>query len=157
MLIRRATMPARNAAGRLRMACVLALAPAVLSVAACGSSSPDDGRTAGLRPMSWGAVEMTGPREMKIGGEADYCWGDPKKPKVERARTRYRGEAAYITAEATPPSEESVDGDKCSYVGLPVFKVVTLRRNLRGIVLYDASTTPPEVRWPEQAVKAAGG
>jgi hypothetical protein len=107
--------------------------------------------------MHWGIVKSTGPRTLKIGGEADYCWGTRPWPKIERVTTSYRGKKVYVTTEATPPAEGSPNGRKCIHVGLPIYRDVTLDRSLRGSLVYDASTDPPALRWPEGAADAAEG
>lgn len=61
-----------------------------------------------------------------------------------------RVDDVYIRLEViTPPPTAAQRKEECLGVELGVTKVITLRRDLSDIKVYDSGLDPPELRWPE--------
>ena len=127
-----------------RVTCLagLALATALLGVG-CGSARGGDG-------FEWGLWDVTGPREIRIVGQTDYCVGRHPKPKIRKVEIEYEGDRIYITARLqSDPAVTSTQIEPCAGVELAVYKTVRLKRDIEGSVIYDTSTDPPTQRWPD--------
>lgn len=67
---------------------------------------------------------------------------------MAQVETEYSGRRVLIKLLLEEPLE-SAQLDNCRGVRRSVFKVVTLKRDLASVTLFDSSTDPPERRWPE--------
>lgn len=95
--------------------------------------------------VEWGVFRPTSPRQVDLVVTVDQCDGDPK-PTIQRPVIEYSGKRVFIEL-LLEPQKESDDGG-CLPVLLGVHKKIVLKQDLDELVLFDASTDPPEQRWP---------
>lgn len=118
---------------------VLSLASAVVLMG-CGSGDRAD------RSIEWGVFKQIGRRTVKLVAEVDYCIGAPM-PKISRATTVYSGHRVLVELFlAAPP--DAYKTASCRGVVRAVYKSIKLKSDLAAVELFDASTNPPERRWP---------
>lgn len=115
---------------------------AVLLVFGCGGG---DGQSAQV--VEWGVARPLGPRQIKLVTSVNHCGGEPA-PVIEQPVIKYSGRKVFIELHIVP--EEKVDDGGCLLELLGVSKTVTLKRDLDELTLFDASTNPPERRWPTE-------
>lgn len=133
-------MRIRKAIGVLAFAALLAATP--LGVG-CGSG--DDGSQ---RAVEWRVDRPVGPNWVRLSAVIRVCSVDP--PLLEEPIIEYTG-SNRVEIELRRTPEESEEGTKGCLLGLLVaFKRITFERDLDELVLFDASTDPPEQRWPGQ-------
>lgn len=126
----------RKAIGALAIAVLLCAIP--LGVGCAGG---DDGSD---RAVKWGVDPPVGPNWVRILAPIEGCNPDP--PLLEEPIIEYKGNRVYIELRHTPE-----DGKGICFLNLPiVFKKITVERDLDELVLFDASTNPPEKRWPPE-------
>jgi hypothetical protein len=120
---------------------IAALLGATPFVVGCGGG--DDGSE---RAVEWHVDRdgVVGPRSARITAVVETCiapvW-------LERPIIEYSGERAYVELRHTPEKGEG-EHNGC-FLGLSVLhKTATFERDLDELVLFDASTDPPEQRWP---------
>ena len=65
---------------------------------------------------------------------------------LEQPIIEYDDDRVYIELRHTPEDDKSI----CLGTLLTLHKTITLERALDELVLFDASTDPPEQRWPRQ-------
>jgi hypothetical protein len=111
----------------------------VLCLVAAGCGGRDDEGA-----LRWSVFKQLGPHKAILAGEVGYCVGEPK-PRVEKVVRSYSGRRVLLTLFLGRRQPKPQD---CRGVGLAVFKTVSFRRNLAQLELLDASTDPPERRWP---------
>lgn len=129
----------RNAIGVLAAA---VLAGAALLAAGCDSS--DDGSQ---RAVDWSVDPPVDPNSnwVRLAATVEVC--SVYAPLLEEPIIEYSDNRVYIELRQTP--EEKEEGRKgCALGLLGAFKKITFERDLDELVLYDASTDPPEKRWP---------
>lgn len=125
----------RNAIGVLAIA---ALAGATLLGVGCGGGD-DSGSD---RAVQWGIDLPVGPNWVRIRAVIEVC--SPDLPLLEEPIIEYKGNRVYIELRHTTEDENGI-----CFLNLPVaFKKITFERDLDELVLFDASTDPPERRWP---------
>lgn len=115
------------------------LAVGVMPMAGCGNGGGESAQA-----VEWGVSRQVGPRQVKLVATVKSCGG--QVPAIERTVIEYSGARAFIGLFVVP-EEEPEDG-VCLLELLGVTKVVTLRRDLDRLELFDSSTDPPERRWP---------
>lgn len=98
-----------------------------------------------LRPVHWKMSGEPSERTVRISSEVGYCDGSPV-PRIQRVRVEERARKVSLTAMLTTPVRPT--GVACADVRLGVTKTVTLKRDLAGRAIYDASFSPPKKRWP---------
>lgn len=98
-------------------------------------------------PAHWRVVRTVGPREIEISSAKGYCVGAEPPPKYEAVRVVRRGSRIYVTAFVPKPSPSP--GGVCAGVGYGQFGTIQLEQKLKDVQLYDTSTSPPGLRWPE--------
>jgi hypothetical protein len=126
----------RIAAGVLSIAVLFATA---LLGAGCGGD--DDGSE---RAVQWGVDRQLGPKSLRLSATIEGCNPDP--PLLQEPIIEYEGNRAYVELRQTPE-----DGKGICFLNLPIaFKKITFERDLDELVLFDASTDPPEKRWPTE-------
>jgi hypothetical protein len=120
---------------------ITALAGAILFGVGCGSG--DDGSA---RAVKWGVDPPVGPNWVRLSAVVEVC--TIELPLLEEPIVEYTGRnRVEIELRQTP--EGADEGEKGCVLGLLVaFKKITFERDLDELVLYDASTDPPEKRWP---------
>jgi len=113
------------------------------------SAEPVSSRRAQSREMHQVHWKSHGPpagKTVRIVSEVGHCAGT-EKPRIEEVRIREREDRVLLTAFLTVP--ERGIGEACAGTALGVRKVIRLRRPLGGRALYDASFSPPKLRWPQ--------
>jgi hypothetical protein len=102
----------------------------------------DDGPA---RPVEWYVERQIGPKEARLLAQIEYCVTE--KTRFEEPIVDYEGDRAYVELRLAPEDE---DPSGC-FLNLPILHTkLTLERNLDELTLYDASTDPPEQRWPRE-------
>lgn len=128
----------RRAIGVLAIAVLLST---TLFGVGCGRG--DDGSE---RAVEWTVDRPVGPNWVRLSAVIEVCSLD--LPLLEEPIIEYTGSnRVYIELRRTP--EELKEGG-CLLRLLGAFKKITFKRDLDELVLYDASTDPPEQRWPRQ-------
>lgn len=141
----------------------------VLVVSGCGSASDSsttsNGRLPSLPPeeriaavdyrpsgksdlvgVRWGLAGPPTAKRIHVVASRGYCVGEAP-PKFEAVRVVERGKSLYITAfgsKSTPGSAGAI----CRGIGGFQRGYVELRQDPSAARLYDASTSPPTLRWP---------
>jgi len=128
----------RKAIGALVIAALLA---ATLAGAGCGGN--DDGSS---RAVEWAVERQLGPKRVRLSAVIDFCF---EPPQLEQPLIEYAGHRVYIELRHTPEDLEGEHGG-CLLGLLMLHKTITLERDLDELVLFDASTDPPEKRWPRK-------
>lgn len=120
---------------------IAAFSSAAIFAVGCGGG--DDGSE---RAVEWHVERAVGPKTARLVAVVEVCV-DPVR--LERPIIEYSGDRAYVELRHTPEESEG-EQDGC-FLGLfTLHKTVTFDRNLDELVLYDASTDPPEQRWPRR-------
>lgn len=97
------------------------------------------------RTVEWGVDRAVGPKKVRLSAEIEYC--SEVSPPFEKPIIEYIGDRAYIELRVAP--EELEEGQSGCLLSLVVaYTTITLERDLNELVLLDASTDPPERRWP---------
>jgi len=126
---------------------IATLLSATLFAVGCGGGDGggDDGSD---RSVEWHVDRdgVVGPRSARLTAVIETCiapvW-------LERPIIEYSGARAYLELRHTPERGEG-EHNGC-LLGLSVLhKTVSLERDLDELVLFDASTDPPEQRWPRR-------
>lgn len=129
----------RRPRGALAIAALLSV---TMLGAGCGSG--DDGSE---RAVEWRVERPVGPKWARLSAVIEYCSADP--PRLDRPIIEYTGDRVYIELRRTPEElEEGQNG--CVLSLLVLYETITFKRDLDELVLFDASTDPPEQRWPRQ-------
>jgi len=96
------------------------------------------------RAVKWGIDPPVGPNWVRVLAPIEACIHG--QPLLEEPIIEYKGNRVYIELRHTP--EDDLGG--CA-LNLPLaFKKITFERDLDELVLFDASTDPPEQRWPTE-------
>lgn len=98
-----------------------------------------------LRPVHWKTNGKPIGRTIRIRSDVDYCDGSPV-PRIQRIRVDEHARKVLLTAMLTTSVRPT--GVACADVRIGVHKTVTLKRDLAGRTIYDASFSPPRKRWP---------
>jgi hypothetical protein len=69
--------------------------------------------------------------------------------RLEQPIVEYSGDRVYIELRHTPEESEGKQ-DGCFLSLWDLHKTITFKRDLDELVLFDASTDPPEQRWPRK-------
>ncbi len=116
---------------------ISALLSATLFAVGCGGG--DDGSE---RAVEWHVERPVGPRSVRLVASVETCAPEPSR--LERPIIEYSGERVYLELRHTPEEEQG----GCLFLFLGLHRTVTFNRGLDELVLFDASTDPPEQRWP---------
>jgi hypothetical protein len=129
----------RKVIGALTIAALLST-----TVFAIGCSGGDEGSE---RAIQWGVDRTVGSKSVRLAAPVEYCSAEP--PRLERPIIEYSGDRVYIELRRTPEElEEGQNG--CLLSLLVLYETITFKRDLDELVLLDASTDPPEQRWPRR-------
>ena len=135
--------PIRRAIGALAIA---ALLTATLFGVGCGGGG-DDGSE---RAVQWGVDREVGPKRVRLSAVIRSC--AESSPPLERPVVEYSGNHVFIELRTAP--ERLSEGQNGCFLSLDVaYKTITLDRDLDELVLFDASTDPPEKRWPRKRTR----
>lgn len=109
--------------------------------AGCGGGDDGSGRA-----VEWTVERAIVPKSARLAAVVETCvapvWLEP--PII-----KYSGDRVYLELRHTPEKGEG-EHNGC-FLSLSVLhKTVTFERDLDEVVLYDASTDPPEQRWPQR-------
>jgi hypothetical protein len=95
------------------------------------------------RAVEWKVERVIGPKTVRLVAVVGVC---VEPVRLEQPIIEYSGDRAYIELRHTP----EVDYGGC-FLSLSVLhRNVAFNRALDELVLFDASTDPPERRWPRQ-------
>ncbi len=117
-----------------------------MTLLAVGCGSGDDGSE---RAVEWSVDPPVDPNSnwVRLAATVEVC--SVYVPLLEEPIIEYSDNRAYIELRQTP--EEKEEGRNGCVLGLLVpHKMITLERDLGDLILYDASTDPPEKRWPRE-------
>lgn len=117
--------------------------PPVRVIRRIGSDSTDSGM-ADLKPVHWRLSGLPRVHRVKIFSAQGFCDGEPA-PKFEVVRVSERGKDIYLTPYVR---KRHPTGVICRGLGGSQWGVVELRQGGRDVRLYDATTSPPSLRWP---------
>jgi hypothetical protein len=121
------------------------------------------GKGSTLHPTHWRVSEVLGAKEVRIFSAQGFCSGIEKAPRYKGYRISEKGQKMYITPyisrerispgpsprPSTAKPSRSLSGlEICRGVGGAQLGVIKLDRPLEDVMLYDATTTPPGLRWP---------
>ncbi|HYP56168.1 MAG TPA: hypothetical protein VEQ41_07710 [Solirubrobacterales bacterium] len=121
------------------MAIVMLAGMALLGVG-CGGGD-DSGSE---RAVEWAVDPPVGPNWVRIDAPIEACIHD--QPLVEAPIIEYERNRVYIELRHTPEDDKGI-----CFLNLPIAsKKITFERDLDELVLFDASTDPPEQRWPRE-------
>lgn len=121
---------------------ITALAGSTLLAVGCGSGG--DGSD---RAVEWGVDRQLGPKSLRVGSTVEVCWAPVQ---LEQPIIEYENDRGYIELRHILEKGEGEYGG-CPLTGpLTLYKTITLERDLDELVLFDASTNPPEKRWPTE-------
>jgi len=121
-----------------------ALAVAVFvatTLAGVGCGGGDDGSE---RAVEWVVERAIGPKSVRLVATVEVC---VEPVQLEQPIIEYLGDRVYLELRHTPEESEGEPGG-CFLGLLTLHKAVTFERNLDELILFDASTDPPEQRWP---------
>jgi hypothetical protein len=114
-----------------------------LALQGVGCGGGDDGAE---RAVEWQVDRPVGPDQIRLAAKVETCAAEDQ-PLLEEPLIEYSGNDAYIELRTTP-EELPEDQTGCFLSLIMIFKAVTLERDLDELTLFDASTDPPEQRWP---------
>lgn len=109
-----------------------------VAIAGIERGGRDNGRE---RAVEWKVERVIGPKTVHLVAVVDVCL---ESVRLERPIIEYSGDRAYIELRHTP--EDNHGG--CSLLLSVLHRNVTFNRALDELTLFDASTDPPERRWP---------
>lgn len=117
---------------------IAVLVGAILLGVGCGGGD-DSGSE---RAVQWGVEPRVGPNWVRARAVIEACSPDP--PLLEEPIIEYEANRVYIELRHTPNDDKGI-----CFLNLPIAsKKITFERDLDELVLFDASTDPPEKRWP---------
>jgi hypothetical protein len=120
---------------------IAALLSATLLGVGCGGG--DDGSE---RAVKWTVDRVVSPKSARLTAVVEVCL---KPVGLERPIIEYSGDRAYVELRHTPDESEG-EQDGCSLLLAVLHKTAIFERDLDELVLFDASTDPPEQRWPRR-------
>lgn len=104
-------------------------------------------RQAKRRPVQWRLAGSPSGRRIRVSSELGYCVGE-RPPRYEAVRVSERGDKVFIT---TYVGEGKASGRAiCRGIGHSQMGIVVLSRDASSAHLYDASVSPPALRWPSK-------
>ena len=124
---------------RTTLGCVLLVG---LFSSALGCGGGGDHATSAV---PWHVSRVLGPRQVRLVASVEACHLHPT-PAIQRPVIEYSGKKVFI--ELRVASQEHSEDEGCLLLKLGVYRTVTLKRNLDDLLLFDASTDPPERRRP---------
>lgn len=120
---------------------IATLLSAALFVVGCGSG--DDGSE---RAVKWYVDRVVSPKSARLTAVVEVCVAPVR---LERPIIDYSGDRVYLELRHAPEAGEG-EHNGC-FLSLSVLhKTVTFQRDLDELILFDASTDPPEQRWPRR-------
>lgn len=128
----------KGAMGVLVIAALLSAAPFAIG---CGGG--DDGSE---RAVKWTVERAINPKSVRLTAVVKVCIAPVR---LERPIIEYSGDRAYVELRHTPEKSEG-EHDGCLLSLAVLHRTATFERNLDELVLFDASTDPPEQRWPRR-------
>jgi len=120
---------------------IVALFSATLLGVGCGGG--DDGSE---RAVEWAVERPIGPKTARLVTTFEVCF---YAVRLERPISEYEDDRVYLELRHTPEKFEGEQGG-CLLSLLTLHRNVTFERDLDELVLFDASTDPPEQRWPRK-------
>jgi hypothetical protein len=120
---------------------IAALSSALMFAAGCGGSG--DGSE---RAVEWYVERAVSPKSVRLVAHVEICL---KPVRLERPIIEYSDDRVYLELRHAP---EELEGKRngCLLLLWPLRRTVAFKRDLDELVLFDASTDPPEQRWPRQ-------
>jgi len=109
-----------------------------------GCGGDDDGSK---RAVEWAAERAIGPKSIRLVAKVGVCL---EPVQLEQPIVEYEGHRVYIEFRHTPEDDKGL----CLGKLLLLHKTVTFKQDTDELVLFDASTDPPEQRWPRKPTRA---
>lgn len=101
----------------------------------------------GIRQTHWRVMAVTGPKMVHILSSEGFCVEDESPPVFIAYRAVSRGNRVYITPYIAQVRRQN-PSMVCRGVGFSQEGTIRLGRELDDVQLYDATTSPPSLRWP---------
>ena len=128
----------KRAMGVLVIAALLSTIPFAVG---CGGGDDD-----AERAVKWTVERSVSPKSVRLAAVVEVCVAPVR---LERPIIEYSGDRVYLELRHTPENSEG-EHEGC-FLSLAVLqRTVTFKRDLDELVLFDASTDPPERRWPRR-------
>jgi len=126
---------------RIRQAMgTLAIVAFLATLAGVGCGGGDNGSE---RAVEWAAERAIGAKSIRLVATVGVCFAPVQ---LEQPIIEYEDDRVYIELRHTPEDDKGI----CLLSLLTLHKTVTFERDLDELVLFDASTDPPEKRWPRK-------
>lgn len=116
------------------------LLSATLLAGGCGGDDDSE------RAVNWGVERAISPTSARLAADVEVCL---EPVRLERPIIEYSGNRVYIELRHTPEEREG-EHEGCFLSLWTLHWTVTFKRDLDELVLFDASTDPPEQRWPRR-------
>lgn len=127
----------------MRWVAIGVVAIAVLLGAALVVVERGGGDNGSERAVEWSVERVIGPKAVRLVATVEVCF---EPVWLERPIIEYSGDRVYLELRHTPED----DHGGC-FLSLSILhKNVTFNRALDELLLFDASTDPPEQRWPRR-------
>jgi hypothetical protein len=97
------------------------------------------------RTVHWRLVGAPSGKFIRIASDVGYCDG-VRPPSIHTVHSDERKEDVLLTAVLAAPKQDP--GVACAGVRLGLEKTVMLKRALDDRSIFDASFSPPRMRWP---------
>ena len=120
---------------------IAGLLGALLFAVGCGGG--DDGSE---RAVEWHAERAVGPKSVRLVAVVETCVAPVR---LEPPIIEYSGDSVFLELRHTPEDGEG-EHNGCFLSLAVLHRTVTFERDLDELVLFDASTDPPEQRWPRR-------
>jgi hypothetical protein len=101
----------------------------------------------GIRQTHWRVIRIAGPKEVRILSSVGYCVEGESPPVYVAYRAVGRGKKLYITPYVAQLRRQT-PSTICRGVGFTQEGTILLERPIGDVELYDATTSPPSLRWP---------
>lgn len=98
------------------------------------------------RPVRWQISGRPRGETVRVWVDPGWCGGAPE-PKIGHVEVTETDQRVSILVVVADVEEAAVEGD-CAAIGLRLTRTVHLERPLGGREIVDASSNPPEPRWP---------
>ena len=132
--------------GTTTVVTVLFILTIAITAAACGSaSSPPERQNWKVRATHWRVVAIPDLYSVTISSSVGYCIGD-SKPRYASVHVTSRNSKVFITPFVEDRQSQS---EICDGIGSYQRRTLRLNQRIDSVALYDATVSPPALRWPK--------